>query len=350
MNSPKVRVGVATAVATLVALVVAPRSFAIAGMADTVIVVGDVTWEEQLAQWAKQFEQWDQQINQARRVADFAMTLKDFAGDPKLAVQNLGEVSGIVSSLGRTFGQEQTTDAWAKNITAADFFERAGDRLYGDTKAFTDTFTSNGVQYHRSPSLYQATMALEGAVKGTKALIEENRKTEAEIIKKANEASDKLAKNPKPTESDKQAASFEMQRLAVLQGGVVARNASATAELQLKQEEDKIAKDSQYLSTMESVQKSVQQQTDARDKLRVDMTDKIVATLKPIEADKTTWSNVLLRDVKTGTLKNTPPPAPATTPPTTSNATPPPDSAAGGTTNGSDSSQPNGDGDLPPGT
>lgn len=293
---------------TLVTLIVLALSGArvFAGWPVTILAdpFREVEFAKDASRWVEQFNQWKAQIDQATRVAKAAKTLQDFAGDPKLAVRNLSEVSGIITSLGRTFGEEETADAWAADVRAADSFSRSLDSLNSSASELGSTFTAGGKTYNRSPSLYQAVFALENATDGTRRIIAANRKTEEEILKKAEQAGQRLANAQ--TESEKQAAAADLQRLTLLHQAAASRTQAVAADLQLKEKLAQLEAQKRAKAEAEAVVADGQRYSAERDAAREEAQANINAGLKPVERNRPDWTDVILHTTPAALPANTP--------------------------------------------
>ena len=143
----------------------APRVWAVAGVGDTTVIVGDMT---DMWKWPRELAQWTTLINQATTYVDRADQMIKLAGDPK---QLVGELAGIVGETGLLTGPLDTalgiqTQAEALNLAVAVYGLK--DTVQGtvqDVDAVVTTYKCFGKDFKRDPKKYEK-YAMQEALQG----------------------------------------------------------------------------------------------------------------------------------------------------------------------------------------
>jgi hypothetical protein len=142
-----------------------PRAWAVAGVGDTTVIVGDMT---DMWKWPRELAQWTTLINQATTYVDRADQMIKLAGDPK---QLIGELADIVGEAGLLTGPLDTalgiqTQAEVLNLAEAVYgLKDAVNGTVQDADAIATTYKVFGKDFKRDPHKY-AKYAMQEALQG----------------------------------------------------------------------------------------------------------------------------------------------------------------------------------------
>lgn len=151
----------------------APQVWAVAGIGDTTVIVGDMT---DMWKWPRELAQWTTLINQATTYVSRADQMIKLAGDPK---QLIGEVAGIVGDAGILTGPLDTalgiqTQADALNLAQAVYgLKDAVNGAVQDADAVATTYKCFGQEFRRDPNKY-AKYAMQEALQARSNQATEN--------------------------------------------------------------------------------------------------------------------------------------------------------------------------------
>jgi hypothetical protein len=131
-----------------------PRAWAVAGVADTTIIAGDMT---DLWKWPRELAQWTSLINQTTEYVMKADQMIKLAGDPK---QLVGQLAGIVGESGILTDQLDTALGIQTQKEVLDLFSASfqlRDAVTGavkDISAIDDHYRAFGKDYKLDPHKY----------------------------------------------------------------------------------------------------------------------------------------------------------------------------------------------------
>lgn len=219
-----------------------------AGAIIPVFVDFDATWPLQLEEWVQQIEQATQTVEQAKNMVAQTKTLVNYAGNPRAAVSSLTDISGIVSTISRLSDSSTSADSIARTINAGEAMVNSVNRFRTVVGGSMDVF---GTSASRDPSLYQATLTLEGVVNGTKQLIDGNRRAQQTLTSQLAVANARL--HSATTQSQVAAAQADIARLQSLIQQTNANAQNALADYQLMKEQKQIAEEDAALRQAEKV-------------------------------------------------------------------------------------------------
>ena len=163
-----------------------PRVWAVAGVGDTTVIVGDMT---DMWKWPRELAQWTSLINQTTEYVMKADQMIKIAGDPK---QLIGELAGIIGESGILTDQLDTalgiqTQKDVLDLFAASFQLR--DAVTGavkDVSAIDDHYRAFGKDYRLDPHKYvrfTVQEAMQGRYQKAAENAEKIEKTEAALQK-----------------------------------------------------------------------------------------------------------------------------------------------------------------------
>jgi signal transduction histidine kinase len=210
-----------------------------------VAIAVDPTWPLQAARWASQIAEAAAAVEQARALVGQGQTLLKYAGNPREAIANLADVSSIVNSVGRMTNKSKTADQIAKSIDAGAALAKSANSF----RKSIESMSIYGSEVARDPSLYKATLALEGVVGSTRKMVEKNRRVHDDLAKKLATAFTKL--HAAATQTDVMTVQAEIQRITAMMQAAEEATRNFVEDAKLKKEEREIALEVQTVANIE---------------------------------------------------------------------------------------------------
>jgi hypothetical protein len=239
------QLGFAVGIVLAVFALTSPRAYAVMGVGDTTVIVGDITdawkWPRELAQWTVLIEKTTSQIQKADAMIELA-------GHPdRLIGEVLGSVSDVTQPAEQAVGLEKREDAL--NFGKALYGLGATSmRTFNDANHVTDEYQAFGENIKRDPKRYEQYAMQQALYERYKKAVDNEREVSRNEMKVQHDALDKLRTAKTQTEieifSAKIAASRQRQDLAH-QMAVQAKNeldafrGQAALELERKSEADR---------------------------------------------------------------------------------------------------------------
>lgn len=226
----------------ILSLAIASRAFAVFGVGDVVFVAGN-TDPGEIAHRAAQLGQLAQQVMQATEMVRQANTIVRFAGDPKAAVRNLGDLARISDSLANIIGVENGTTSGLREFSAT---ARAGQQLNNSINQLQTAFvglereiTVFGQKRSNSPDLYQALYAAERIAAAAREQIRKETEARKRIDDEMRTTYEQLRNAS--TESEKQALAAKISALEARHGVMTAQRQALLADMELEERQQQTA-------------------------------------------------------------------------------------------------------------